>query len=456
MSEASGPRDGGRGSAAAPGPARPALAAALVLGLAACWGNAEPELLRRHAAWEVADTSGVVGVSVFSVPAAADASSPRLPELSSSAQAAFVRAVADRTETSGALLRTLGGPIGAPAGRGAMLDRTRFRRRVVVSAENRAARPARDQGGRWRASPGARISRLRVALGLDPSRAEFRSWDRFASRWESVDLGAMSFRREVRAGLGVELSPEIVAREVDLLGLEAGRTSTVDEELPLRRRYVSTGMLRRDSMVLLQEGAVGIDLTGNVVVQVDVDVRDAPEPARTHAFAGLFGDDGSPRPADAVRVASRDLVHAPGPVGDLRGSLRFEAVVRTVRSGAGDATWAEGDDHVRYLVEAAEAPDVVLVRASELRASVWQLATSGCRAFLHVEDDAGRPAVVQLASAEEAFALLRWLRRSGSGEVGRRTLYLGPDRGLAPGGADGLAVRLLPLNWSAGEPAPCP
>lgn len=440
-------------------PGRGALAAALLLvALPGCWTRPEPELLRRFATREVGDTSGVVGVTVFATPAAdrgPDAGA-RLPELSSSAQAAFIRAVADRTATAEELLRTLAGPVGAPRDDRPGLDRTRFRRRLVISAENLAAGPVRGADGAWRTRPGARISRLRVALGLDAGVAEFRSWDRFGSRYATVDLGEMRFRREGGSGIGLELRPGSVVGELGPVDLEPARRATLDEELPLRRRYVSTGMLAPDSMVLLQEGAVGIDLTGNVVVEVDIDVTDAPQPARTVAFGGLFDGRGRPRPPDSVRVTAGRLAHAPGPAEDVRGRLRVEAVIRTVRPGAGEATWTEGDDHARYLVERAVGPDVTLVRARELRASVWQLATRGCRAFLHLEDGAGAPSVVQLRSASEAFALLRWLRRSGSGEVGRRALGLGPGRALGPDDADALAVRLLPLNWRPEGGAPCP
>lgn len=431
-----------------------ALAALLVVA-SACWSAPEPKLLRRHATLEVADTSGLVDVTLFSVPAGRTAGVTPLAELSASAQAAMIRAVSGKTDSPEAFLRTLG-PSPAP-GDGGAVDRTRFRRRVVISAENRAARPSRGADGRWRGGPGTRIDRLRVAVGTDAARARFLSWDRFASRYETVDLGEMSFRRERSTGLGIDVLPGGTARELEAAALDPARSSTLDETLPLRSRYVSTGILLPDSMILLQEGAVGIDLTGNVVLQVEIDVADAPRPARTHVFAGLFGADGAPRPPDSVRVDGRDLLHAPDAGDDVRGTLRVDAVVRAVRPGAGDATWAEGDDRAVHLVESSVGPPVTLVPARELRASVWQIATRGCGAFLHVEGGlAGRPEVVQLASPEAAFDFLRWLRAIRPSEVAGRGLRLGPGAPLEPADVDGLSVRLLPLNWSAGAAPPCP
>jgi len=429
---------------------------ALALLLAACSATPRPELLRRFATFEVSDTAGLVEVSAFAMDAAGGPAGLPVLELSRSAQAELVEAVAARTSSPEALLRALGAPASDAAGAAGVVDRTRFRRRVVISAENHALRPRESDGGEWLVRPAGRISRLRVTVALaDSSRAAFRSWDRFASRHETVDLGRMSFTRERDRGLEVGLRPAAAEGSVDRIGLSAGPSTRLDEELTLRHRYGTTGTLRSGSMTLLQEGAVGVDLTGNSAVEVEIDVTDAPHRRPILAFDGLFTPAGVARPPDSVRVSSRELLFAADATRDVVGRLTFEAVVRTVRPGAGEATWAEGDDAARYLVEAGEGGEVRLIAARELRVSVWQLATPGCRRFLHVDDGvAGSPAVLQVGSAEEAFGLLRWLRRSGSPEVGRRTLYLGPEERLAAADVERLGVRLAPLNWEAG--AGCP
>lgn len=433
---------------------------ALLVGIAGCATSPQPELLRRYASYEVADTAGLVDVSVFSSPADAWSGSTRLHELSASAQAELVEAVAARTTSADGLLGTLGRPIGGTSVPGAppgTVDRTRFRRRMVISAESHAARPVRTEGADWSVRPAGRISRLRVALGLDSATARFTGWDRYASRYETVDLGEMTSTRRRSLGLDLNAADHVFGDGLDRARLDAASTSILDEELPLRRRYVSTGALRPDSLVLLQEGAVGIDLTGNSVVEVEIDVVDAPSPARTFAFEGLFDGQGAPRRPDSVRVRPKEVVHAPRGTGDVVAELHFDAVVRTVRPGSGDATWAEGDDHARFLVETASAGGVVLVPGRETRASVWQLATPGCRALLHVESATrGLPAVLQLSSAGEAFELLRWLRAARVSEVGGRRLRLGPEVDLGADGIDELAVRLLPLNWELSEGGGCP
>lgn len=433
---------------------------ALLVGIAGCAKSPRAELLRRYATYEIADTTGLVGVSVFSSPADAWSGSTRLHELSASAQAELVEALADRTASADGLLGTLGRPIGGTSVTSAAsgtVDRTRFRRRMVFSAESHAARPVRTETAGWSVRPTGRISRLRVALGLDSTTARFTGWDRYASRYETVDLGEMTSTRRRTLGLDLNAADHVFGDGLDRARLDAASTAILDEELPLSRRYVSTGALRPDSLVLLQEGAVGIDLTGNSVVEVEIDVVDASSPARTFAFEGLFDGQGAPRRPDSVRVRPGEIVHAPRGTGDVVGELRFDAVVRTVKPGAGDATWAEGDDHARLLVESARVGEVVLVPGRETRASVWQLTTSGCRAHLHVESATrGLPAVVQLASAGEAFELLRWLRATRASDVGGRRLRLGPEADLAADGVDELAVRLAPLNWKLPQGGGCP
>lgn len=447
-----GDRRGLRGGAAV------LAALALFVSLPACVARPEATLLRRYASYEVSDTVGLVDVTAFSTPADAWTGSTRLHQLSASAQAELVEAVAARTTSADALLRELGRPLGGlPARPSRDVDRTRFRRRLVVSAESHAARPARSDGTHWTLRPAGRISRLRVVLGLDPAVARFLGWDRFASRYETVDLGEMTASRRSSAGLDLDAAGEALGRALDRAWLEAGGYATLEEELPLRRRYVSTGTLRSDSLVLLQEGVVGVDLTGNSVVEVEIDVADAPDGAPTFAFEGLFGRSGEPRKADSVSVIQARIVHAPRGTGDVAAELRFEGVVRTVEPGSGDATWAEGDDHARFFVESRTVGDVVLVTAAEMRASVWQLATPGCGALLHVESEVrDLPAVVQVASPDDAFELLRWLRRTRESEIGRRGLYLGPERRLAEGDAAALRVRLVPLNWELPGDALCP
>lgn len=423
---------------------RLAALALLVLLAAGCAPTPEPRLLRRHASFEAVDTTGVVDVAVFSAAARGAGDGPRLETLSRSAQSELIRSVSEKTSTLSGFLGALAPAGEAGAAEPGVIDRTRHRRRLVVSAERLVHAPA------------TRLRRLRVALGLDPDRARFVSWDRFATRHRTVEVGEARLRRGAEGGLDLDLDPRGSVRELGPGALLVGRSAVLDEELRLRERALSTGVLRPDSLVLLQEGATGTDVSGNSVVEVEVDLADAP--ARMVQRPGpLFGPDGEPRPPRSVRLRPVRLLHAPALPRGLRASLSVEAEVRTVPPGGGAETLAEGDDRVRLLRSRERRPDLVLVPGAALRASVWELTDPGCRRVLHRRiRGIGRAEALHFASAAEAHRFLEWLGATGATRLGRDPLLLGPEAPLDAPSIDALRVRLLPLNWDPGPRVRCP
>lgn len=452
-------------------PGRVGAIALLAVAATACLPpGGGPDLLKRYDRYSAVDTSGLVAVSVFTTPVPGDRAGPLLKELAPSAQNAYVRSLADRTGGVEELQRSLAAPLAEPAGEGDLVDRTRFRRRLVLSVERRGP-----EGGTTASlAPGARIAWLRIAVGVDGSRARFTTWNRFATRYETVELGTME--RSLDTGSGTEIGPlpGALARVLDRAGLQVDRTVVLDESLPLRERYVSNGILRSDSLILLQEGAAGIDLVGNSTVELEVRLAGATTSAGTvHRFEGLFDATGRPRPGDSLRLVSHTLLH-PARASPVRARLRFESLVRSVVPGQGDDTYSEADDRVRFLRSVEEAGTIELVPGSELRSSVWSVVSSDCR-FLQVRapDPAPGtpPAALRFLTARDARRFVRWLREGSQesrwsagagGGTGRpitaagRALYLAPGAPLRATEVDGLFVRLQPLNWRAEGYSVCP
>lgn len=460
---------------------RRALTAMGAILLPLLWGcsllTPKPELLERWERYEVADTTGLVQVAVFTSPSPSDRDPPAFVELSKSAQAAYVRSLADRTSSVEELQRALAAPVGvADAGNGTV-DRTRFRRRLVISVARSGPGGVEADGP----SRVARIARMRIALRLDTASGRFTSWDRFATRYDTVDLGTMSLSRSAGLDAEIDLTPGVRIKEAGPIGLDASGGATLDESLPLSERYVSNGILRPGSMSLLQEGAAGIDLVGNSVVEIELRLpRAATATSTLHRFGGLFDETGAARPADSLRIGARRLLHpsrAAVDAGDVVAELRHEALVRTVRRGKGDATYTEGDDHVRFLEDTGAAGPVVLVPARDLRVSAWNLVTNEtkCR-ILQIEhpDEGSRPGAVpgelRFETAGEARRFLRWLRerhasppgpgaseRNGNGPgvaAAGRTLYLEVGSPLPRSRIPELSVRLHPLNWAPAGGSP--
>lgn len=423
------------------------LAAALAALLAACATAPDAGLLRRHATREVADTAGLVRVSVFTAPLPAPAPGPALLELSKSAQAELIEALAERATSLGGFRAALAAPAGPDPAPGAPIDRTRFRRKLVVSVEG--PDPAD--------LPAARVSGVRLAVGLDTTSARFTGWDRFATRHETVELGTLRLTRQAEAGVRLDLEPR--GRREGLRaggGLAAEGSAELVEELRVAGRSTATGVLLPDSLILLQRGAVGVDVAGNSVVEVEIRAAPAP-PGRVHLLEGLFDGSGRPRAGDAVRVREATLLRPARADGGIVGALGFGAVTRTVRPGPWEATLVEGDDRARYLRTRGAPRPVLLVPEGELRTSVWEVVGPRCRRVLHLDDPAtGRPGALHLAGHRAARDLVRWLAATRSPTVGGRSLRLGPAEPLRPAAADSLRVRLLPLNWRPGRPAGCP
>lgn len=423
----------------------------------------EPELLRRYDAYRSADTTGLVDVTAFSAPLPIAPGAPTLTEISRSAQAAYIRSLAERTTTVAELQAALAVPVGVPGPAPGPVDRTRFRRRLVLSVERVTPWGTGVPG----LAPGSRIAWLRVALGVDSS-ARFTSWDRFVTRYDTVEVGTMELRQASEATGEAALAPLLEA--VAGTGLEAARTARLDESLPVSERHASNGVLRPDSMILVQEGAPGADLTGNAVVEIELRAVPGP-PSTVHRFADLFDGGGRPRPADSVTLVARELIRPASAREDLTADLRFDAVVRSVRRGGGDATYAEGDDQARFLAHSEEAGRVVLVTARELRSSVWSLTSASCRLLGLERPDADTDpghGELRFRSRAEARRFLDWLRGRASvvGDRSRepdggltaagRTLRLGLDAPLRPSDLPGLRVRLHPLNWTPEGYSVCP
>lgn len=412
--------------------------------LSACATAPPPGLLRRHAELERAEAPGRVGVTVFAAPLSPTADETRLLQLSKSGQSELIRAVASKTATVEGFLAALSAPAAAADLPDRLLDRTRFRRRLVVSAEDR--------------EPGEadRIARLRVVLALDTSRALFSRWDRYLTEHGTVEVGEAALRREATAGLELDLGPFGSGVGPEDGRLRAGSATRYEEEAAVSDRYLSTGVLLPDSLVLLQRGALGMDLAGNSVAVVELEAQALP-PVDVHRISGLYDGAGRPLPAEAARISVLRLRAPRASSGGIVARLGFDAVTRAVVPGRGESTFSEADDHVRLLHTVGVGPDVTLVPAGELRVSVWELVDETCRRVLHFQRPGSRQGeALYLLDWEEAQRLARWLAATGSDRVGGRLLRLGVSDPLVPADAARLRVRLLPLNWDPGGESSCP
>lgn len=405
--------------------------------------STKPEVTKRFVSINPPVDGQDVSVKVFVTSIPGSSRSIKISDLSDQGQASFIEELAKHAKSGGDLVSLLGQPILPAKSASGEEDRTVFQRRLVISVENISQRE------------GDRLADFHFFMGLDENAAKFVSWDQFATRYETVNLGILKLTQGTEIGAEIGLAPPQIS-EVSALGLSAKRTRNLEEAVSLTQRYVTTGTLTPGEISLLQQGAMGIDLTGNLVMDITVDVADSPNVTQLTSFSPLFDND-AVVPPDKVSIASV-LVHAPAKVeGPVFVTPRYSAVTRRIESGV--ETYNEGDDVVTPVKSSGALKPVELVGVDDLKVSAWQLVDDRCR-ILHMLNRRGtKPDVILFSSFESAESFLFWLSKSRALQVRGRDLLL-PDatnlaRKLTDSDISKLSVSISPLNWALPVGQPC-
>ncbi len=391
-----------------------------------------PELTRRYAEIRPAEASDQVraNVSVFSL-RVPSAGSHSMFDLGSGGQTAFINVARDRTTSLTDFAEALGTRIpGTPTGPG--IDATRLRRRVVFSLSPAGLGPA------------DRIDRLLVTITLTSptynSAPAWRvtSWDRFATRYETIDLGdiSLSQRRELGASLG-DLPVGSAGAEI---GASTKHSRNLEEELELRQRYVAaTGTLSDHSASIYQEGVVGIDLTGNSSIDVELAAIAAAPAVQMARVTDMGSDDSGGAQLTTARVVWPDTDGRCSAV-DIRARLKVSYRIRRVLQGA--ATVVEGDDTITYIETTEDLGEFVLVPARDQRVTLWEIVRG--KAILTLDR-----APLLFATAAEARDVATWLGRVGATSLGGTQLLLG--EAVLEGA--GFGIRPHAVNWDCDRSA---
>lgn len=432
---------------------RSMTAALLGLSVALATGcRSRPEITRRYATLESVATPESPCADAVVLTGFVKVEDPPKPEpavtrLTGTGQAELIRVLSKGMKPP-EILRLLGRPLGwAPPSKSNPLERRSLDRRVVFSVERGAG-----------LLPADRVLSAEIRLALPATEGgrfpRIADWDRFSTKFGDVDLGKVTLTQSDEAKATASVGPyagEALPVDLELVGR---RERVLEEELALEARRVElTGVLEPGGKRarVFQEGAPGIDLVGNSVLDLTVDLSQASIDERRVYRVTAFKDDDAPKaPADAEFTVATLL--RPGPQA-VTCSLSGSYVLRRVLAG-GD-TVIEGDDAVR--LERGEFPprDLVLVEQEEVarlrRYFVIRTAASTdprVPALLVVSKPpipAGAPppprpqsddGVLAFETYEEGAAFLEWLRaapwdtatpKSPAGD----TVALGPRHALA-------------------------
>lgn len=337
-----------------PSPIRAALGCGVILSIAAA-GCAGPKLTRRYDSMldPVSVAEPIPGLAGFVRPPSTRSVSGQLGKLSADGQAAMVKAISGKTETLGALVSGVSGKSTTPR-----TDFTKFSRRIVVSVDKRALCP----------SLGSRIDKLDVALDMGAD-ARWTAWDKFATVYETIDLGKVNLSQSSSLKTTLGASAREGSPTPGSASVEYTRGSELAEEVKLRHRRVAlTGILDDKRAELLAEGVSGIDLDGNLAVDISFKVPQSTD-EETLTIA-TYDSAGKPK------LAFRDM-KLPGCSGPLlarlAGSYRLRRVVR------GEQTIGEQDDDVQYEVGDFCDRTIELLSADDLSVPLFLIGATARR-----------------------------------------------------------------------------
>lgn len=402
----------------------------------------KPELTKRYASFrQDTGTSSLISVSGFSTSATQSTAKTTLSNLSDRGQAALVEALAAKAKDGDALIALLGKEIAAKKKDTNFPDHTVFTRRVVLSVQNESKLPP------------DRLTKVRLVLRFnkgDSLEPKFKSWDTFVTKYETIDIGTLSFTQTREMGADIGFAPPPISS----IGINYNATNTLAENIALKRRYVtSSGILRSDEAEIILEGAIGIDLSGNVAVDMVVDVCDHENTQELYYFTKLFKEDGSANTPSMIEFATKTATYPCQATRPLGVNLSAKAVLRRV--AVGDDTIIEGDDAATYLDIEAAPQCFELIGAGDLRFSYWDLRDDN-NAILHLHNPAtGSDESIAFPAYQEAVDFAVWLQKSGAVDVRGRRLTLAGGT-YAKTDAKRLTVFINTPNWGQEESPACP
>ena len=342
-------------------------------------------------------------------------------DLESRAQAAYVERVADYlkdTKSPSQLAAALGAPIAPSPKASVELDRSLRQKQVVLSVETGTMRPA------------SRLMQTTATISLQGA-AKFRSWNRLATEYGTVDLGALTFSQDNKFTLAAELAAPQVK---ELSGLQAGaevNRSLVEVQQLSRRYRVISGTLKEGEARLTRVGVPGIDLSGNTVVDLNLEV--VSDTTAVYRFASLFTG-GNANPGDKVKVRLQRIRYARDACTPITATVRLDYLLRHVEEG--HETHIESDDvvvirrrfagHSSYdsTNKTATFAPFEFVPAQELEESVFVLRDHSTREVVEI-DTVTKPVTVNFDSHAEAEQFLLWLKAKKGDSVQSLDLYLG-------------------------------
>lgn len=412
-----------------------AMVGIVAAGTSAC----APKITKRYLT-----VAGTIGTGCVTLSGSAFPIEPAGPktifDLGPEGQGAAIAAYSAKAESVSNLQAAIAAPFTRAPGSG-IQDVSTVSRRVVLSIDA-------DHEGL-----ADRLDACTVTLHLNATGpAKFKSWNQLTTKFETIDLGKLNYSQKGTFSAGLEGSAP-GAGEIDKATLGVTAENSLAEEVLLRQRYVaSSGMLTETDATIIQQGAVGIDLVGNVLIDLIVAARKT-DVAILYRAENLLDAKGAPQAPGDVKVSRRYVRYPVNVTGgwatDAKGQCRRRGVT------AGTETITESDDAVTYTHPSLTAANpIVLAAEDDLKVSKWVLMAGDDVLAIQEPDGAND---LQFDSYDGARDFLLWLKATTHGAVNGRTIGF-PALGsnsltpLTPEARQDLRVEIMGVNWTPPEP----
>ncbi len=409
-----------------------------------CFGCTGPELTKRYHSTlpvSIEDLDAKydqVKVSTFVTTVSEEAPPAAITQLSERGQMALVQAVA-KSASKDDLFRQLGGKLGRKESSSRTIERTSGKFRLVSSV---AYFPKK-------LGQADRIIDLKLHISLGKSPIIYSTWNKFTTEYGTAQLGKIGIEKTL--GVSASVSPTFTGWLVGSGDATATASRKTAEEVTLTQRYITvSGIIDDQELIIIQEGAVGIDLTGNSTA--DITYLFPPHHCKTEkviVFNSLRDSKGASSKQAKVSYNIIDLkmpsleALAPFISTGIPAYVSGSYTLRHVVSGAD--TLIEGDDDVKFITRHLRQDDkkITLISPPEihkLRARYIIHPLQKEDAWLAIDHPPISSQMPMLfASYDEADEFLDWLKTVKSTKVANKHLRI-DERNLVPRDIDSLRI----------------
>ena len=259
-------------------------------------------------------------------------------------------------------------------------------------------------------SPADRIEYIKLTLAIPENKGiKFTGWNMFATEYGSIEIGGMSFSRNLEINVGGLLSSEAGESEGEI-SAKAGSSRGTKEEQEIRYRFLKlNGRLKNNMIQIEEEGTRETDLTGNLIADISIEFEKFP--VMLTRITNLQDSEGKFNIPEKLNL-SNSYVFVPrmvNPVDTITADLSMDYLFRHVVRG--HKTFPEWDDRIRYY-KGSVSRRVTLFSSAEYMPGFYCIGrSSGDNGFdiIKMAGQDKREMALIFSSLEEANSFYSWL-----------------------------------------------